>query len=687
MQDNLEAQRTYALAGSSGTGKTTLSEMILYTAGATNRLGSIESGNTLLDYEPEETKKGGSIQPAYATYIWEKSKHFLVDNPGDPDFLGEMPFQLKAVDGAVYVLDAVGGVKPQDKKMWKDIQKFGLPTVVVVNKMDRERADFDQCFKGLTDVLGAKPVLLYLPIGSEADFSGLVDILENTALLFKEDGSVESGPVPEGLTEKVAELFETTIENIAESDEALMEKYLEEGELTPAEIQQGLRKGILSGEVVPVCAAAAAANKGGRQILSIVQNFLPSPLDRSPWVAEDGSERPSAPDAPMSCFVFKTTTTPFGGQLSMLRVLSGSLVSDMVVQNPRKQSKEKMGQLQWVTGKKQEPCKEEVGPGAIVAVAKMKNTSTGNTLCAEKDSFVLALPELAPQAIAFSLKGANKDDEDKMVTAIQKLLEEDTSLKLEHNDETKDILLSGMGQLHIETAVEKVRRRNKVEVQLKTPRVAYREAVKGTAEVQGRYKKQTGGRGQFGDCWIKIEPNARGEGYEFQNNIVGGVIPKTFIPAVDQGIREAAGKGVLAGFPVVDFKVSLFDGSYHSVDSSEMAFKIAGSMAFKKATEKAGISLLEPVMKMQIFVPDEFMGDIIGDLSSRRGKVLGYESNQGITEINAQVPVAEVLRYAPDLRAMTGGQGIFTMAFDHYEECPSNIQEKVLEEAQAEEEK
>ncbi len=687
MQDNLEAQRTYALAGSSGTGKTTLSEMILYTAGATNRLGSIESGNTLLDYEPEETKKGGSIQPAYATYTWEKSKHFLVDNPGDPDFLGEMPFQLKAVDGAVYVLDAVGGVKPQDKKMWKDIQKFGLPTVVVVNKMDRERADFDQCFKGLTGVLGAKPVLLYLPIGSEADFSGLVDILENTALFFKEDGSVESGPVPEDLTEKVAELFEATIENIAESDEALMEKYLEEGELTPAEIQQGLRKGILSGEVVPVCAAAAAANKGGSQIVSIIQDFLPSPLDRSPWVAEDGNERPSSPDVPMSCFVFKTTTTPFGGQLSMLRVLSGRLVSDMVVQNSRKQSKEKMGQLQWVTGKKQEPCKEEVGPGAIVAVAKMKNASTGDTLCAEKDSFVLALPELAPQAIAFSLKGANKDDEDKMVTAIHKLLEEDTSLKLEHNDETKDILLSGMGQLHIETAVEKVRRRNKVEVQLKTPRVAYREAVKGTAEVQGRYKKQTGGRGQFGDCWIKIEPNTRGEGYEFQNNIVGGVIPKTFIPAVDQGIREAAGKGVLAGFPVVDFKVSLFDGSYHSVDSSEMAFKIAGSMAFKKATEKAGISLLEPVMKMQIHVPDEFMGDIIGDLSSRRGKVLGYESNQGITEINAQVPMAEVLRYAPDLRAMTGGQGIFTMAFDHYEECPSNIQEKVLEEARAEEEK
>ncbi|MCF8104001.1 MAG: elongation factor G [Desulfohalobiaceae bacterium] len=687
MQDKLKAQRTYTLAGSSGTGKTTLAEMILYNTGATNRLGSIDSGNTLLDYEPEETKKGGSVQPAYATYTWKKNRHFLIDNPGDPDFLGEFPLQLTAADGAVYVLDAVGGVKPQDKKMWKDVRNSGLPTMVVINKMDRERADFDQCLNGLTEILGAKPVLIYLPIGAEAEFSGLVDILGKKALFFKDEGQVESGDIPADLEDKWSELFETTVENIAESDEELMEKYLEQGELTPEEIQQGLRKGILSGEVVPVCATAAAANKGGQQMLTIIQDLLPSPLDRKPFVSDDGSQRISSPDEPLSCFVFKTITTAFGGQLSLLRVLSGVLASDMVVNNPRKQNKEKMGQLQWVIGKKQEPCKEEVGPGAIVAVAKMKNVATGDTLCAEKDSFALRLPELPPQAISFALKGVNKDDEDKMVTAIQKLLEEDTSLKLEHNDETKDILLSGMGQLHIETSVEKVRRRNKVEVQLQTPKVAYREAVEGTADVQGRYKKQTGGRGQFGDCWIKLEPNARGAGYEFINSIVGGVIPKTFIPAVDQGIQEAARKGVLAGYPVVDFKVTLYDGSYHSVDSSEMAFKIAGSMAFKKATEKAGITLLEPIMKMQIHVPDEYMGDIIGDLSSRRGKVLGYESNQGVTEINAQVPMAEVLRYAPDLRAMTGGQGMFTMEFDRYEECPSNVQEKVLQESKAAEEK
>ncbi|MFO7876516.1 MAG: elongation factor G [Desulfovermiculus sp.] len=683
MEDKLKQQRTFALAGSSGSGKTSLAEMFLYNAKVTTRLGSIDAGNTVLDYEPEETKKGGSVQPAYAVYAWNKNRHFLIDNPGDTNFLGEFPYQLAAADAVLYVIDAVDGVKAQDKKLWKDVLQAGVPAMIVINKLDRERADFDQALAGISDVLGAKPVLLYLPIGSEADFRGLVDILNNKALMFEAEGKVKTQEVPEDLTDRVAELYETTVENIAESDEELMEKYLEEGELSAEEIRAGLRKGVVQGNIVPVCASAAAANKGGVQVLDQIQELLPSPLDREPWKGIDGSERQSSPEAPLSCFVFKTITTPFGGQLSMLRVLSGVLSSDIQVYNPVKDVKEKLGALQFVVGKKQEPCKEEVGPGAVVAVAKLKSTSTGDTICAEKDSFVLDKPALPPQLLSFALSGASKEDEDKMVAAIQKLLEEDTSLKLEHNEETRDILLSGMGQLHIEIAVEKVRRRNKVEVQLHAPKIPYRETIKGTAEVQGRYKKQTGGRGQFGDCWIKLEPQPRGEGYEFVNQIVGGVIPKTFIPAVDQGIQEASKKGVLAGYPMVDFKVSLFDGSYHSVDSSEMAFKIAGSMAFKKAAEKTGVTLLEPIMKMTISVPDEYMGDIIGDLSSRRGKVLGYESNQGITEINAQVPMAEILRYAPDLRAMTGGQGVFTMEFDHYAECPSNIQEKILEEKQA----
>ncbi len=683
MEERLKKQRTFALAGSSGSGKTSLAEMFLYNAKVTTRLGSIDAGNTVLDYEPEETKKGGSVQPAYAMYTWNKNRHFMIDNPGDTNFLGEFPYQLMAADAAVYVIDAVDGVKAQDKKLWKDVRKLGLPSMIVINKMDRERADFDQAFAGVSDVLGAKSVLLYLPIGAEADFQGVVDILNNKALMFDAEGNVKSQVVPDDLADRVAALYESAVENIAESDEALMEKYLDEGELSAEEIKTGLRKGVVQGELIPVCVTAAAANKGGLQVLEQIQELLPSPLDRDPWKAVDGTKRESSPDVPLACFVFKTITTPFGGQLSMLRVLSGKVSSDIQVYNPVKDAKEKLGALQFVVGKKQDPCKEEVGPGAIVAVAKLKSTGTGDTICGEKDSFVLDKPALPPQLLSFALTGTSKEDEDKMVAAIQKLLEEDTSLKLEHNEETRDILLSGMGQLHIEIAVEKIRRRNKVDVQLHAPKIPYRETIKGSAEVQGRYKKQTGGRGQFGDCWIKLEPQERGQGYEFVNQIVGGVIPKTFIPAVDQGIQEAAQKGVLAGYPLVDFKVSLYDGSYHSVDSSEMAFKIAGSMAFKKAAEKTGVTLLEPIMRMTISVPDEYMGDIIGDLSSRRGKVLGYESDQGITEINAQVPMAEILRYAPDLRAMTGGQGVFTMEFDHYAECPPNIQEKILEEKQA----
>ncbi len=683
MREILEKQRTFVLVGSTSAGKTSLAEMIFYKVGLTNRLGTIPNGNTILDYEPEEIKKGGSIQPAFGVYRWKKNRHFLIDTPGDSNFQGELPYQLVAADSIIYVLDATDGVKPQDKKLWKEVQEFSLPTMIVVNKMDRERADFEKALKGIQDIFKTKPVVKYFPIGAEADFKGLVDVLEKKAYFFKGDGEVEEGEIPEDMVDRIEELYEYTVENIAESDEELMEKYLEEGELSHEEIILGLRKGVLTGEVVPVVAISALQNKGSEQVLDMIQTLLPSPLDRDPWKGKDGKERKSSEEEPLSCFVFKTITTPFGGLLSMLRVLSGRLSSDMQVYNPEKNAKEKLGQLQFVVGKKMEPCKEEVGPGAIVAVAKLKSTQTGDTICDEKNPFVLDKPTLPPQVLSYAISGESKEDEDKMMVAVQKLLEEDTSLKVQHNEETKEILLSGMGQLHIEMSVEKVKRRSKVGVKLKEPKIPYKETIKGKAEAHGRYKKQTGGRGQFGDCWIRISPLPRGEGYQFDNQIVGGVIPKQFIPAVDQGIQEAAKKGVLAGYPVVDFKVELYDGSYHSVDSSELAFKIAGSFAFKEAAEKAGLVLLEPIMKMVITVPEEFMGDIIGDLSSRRGKVLGYESQDGIAEIQANVPMAEVLKYAPDLRSMTGGQGSFTMEFDHYEECPPNIQEKVLEEVKS----
>jgi elongation factor G len=681
MVEKLKKQRTYAIAGHGGTGKTSVAEMILLNAGNITRLGKIEEGTTSLDYEPEEIKRRGSIQPAVASYAWNKNDHFLLDTPGDNNFIGDLPYQLMAVDSAVFVIDAIDGVKPLTKKLWSEVDKAQLPTIVFINKIDRERANFDQAYDGLSSILGIKPVLLYMPIGAEADFRGLVDILNEKALFFEEDGSVKEGEIPEDMQDTIAVIRETTIENIAESDEELMETYLEEGSLTWDEIVSGLRKGTLAREIVPVCAGSALTNRGGVQLLDAIQDFLPSPLEHPQWQGVNDTARPSDPEAPFAGFVFKTIADPFAGQLNIVRVLSGTVTADMPVINATRESKEKFGQILLLEGKKQTPCKKELGPGAIFALAKLKNTGTGDCLCDEKSPFLLKLPELPPTIISYALSAAEKGDEDKVFAAVQRLLDEDIVLSLSRNEETGDMLLAGMGQLHIELSVEKIKRRYKADIILKTPKIPYRETIKGTAEVQGRHKKQSGGRGQFGDCWIKMEPNARGGGYEFVNAIVGGVIPKQYIPAVDKGIQEAATRGVLAGYPVIDFKVTLYDGSYHAVDSSEMAFKVAGSLAFKKAAEQCKPVLLEPIMHMSVYVPDEYMGDVIGDLSGRRGKVLGSDSDKGITEIQAHVPLAEVLKYAPDLRSMTGGQGTFTMEFDHYEECPSQVTEKVIEES------
>lgn len=678
MDKELVGQRTFILLGGSGSGKTSLAEAGLFASGAITKMGSIQEGNTVLDFEPEEIKKEGSIQPSCTTYTWQGQKHFLLDVPGDPNFQGELPYMLAAVDAGVYVFDAVDGLKPQDKRLWNEIRQWGLPLLTVVNKMDRERADFDQLLQQIRDTLGSKPVVLYAPIGTGEGWQGVVDVIEQKAYFFQEGGGTKEGELPQDLSERVQELHDVAVENIAESDEELTEKYLEEGDLEPEEKQRGLRRGVLSGELSPVLPLSALEGKGVDLLLEKIQELLPSPLERQPWPGEEGDERASSPETPLACFVFKTITTPFGGQMNLLRVMSGSLASDMQAYNPHKQAKEKLGQLQWIKGKRQEPCKETVGPGAIVGVARLKSTVSGDVLCSEKAPFRYAKPSLPSPVLSYALAGS-REDEDKLMIAVHKLLDEDISLKLQHNEDTGDVLLSGMGQQHIEIALERIKRRSKVQAELRTPKIPYKETLKASADAQGRFKKQTGGRGQYGDCVIRIEPLSRGQGYEFVNQIVGGVIPKSYIPAVDQGIQEAAQKGVLAGYPVVDFKVSCYDGSYHSVDSSEQAFKVAGSMAFKKAADKAGLTLLEPIMTLNIQVPEEYTGDVIGDISSRRGKVLGYESHQGITDIRANVPLAEVLQYAPDLRAMTGGQGVFSMEFDHYAECPAHVQEAILE--------
>ncbi|QJT09158.1 elongation factor G [Oceanidesulfovibrio marinus] len=686
MAKSLETQRTYALIGTGGTGKTSLAEMLLFQSKSINRLGRIEEGSTSLDYEPEETKRGGSVQPGFANFEWKGGLHYLVDVPGDNNFVGDMAHLLTAADAVIFTVDAVDGVRPLAKKFWDQAREAGLPAIVFINKMDRDRADFNTVMDGLTSILGIKPVMLGLPIGAQSEFSGIVDVLDNTAWIFGEDGAVTKGDIPADMAEEAQTLRETTIENIAESDEELMEIYFEEGGLSPENIQKGLHKGVLSGEVVPVIAGSALENKGGQRLLDAIADLLPSPLERAPWTGADGSERASSPDEKVAAFAFKTLADPFAGQVTLFRVLSGNMTADTVYGNPRKGESERVGQLIHITGKTHTPSKEAAGPGAIVGVSKLKVTSTGDTLVAEKDSFMLEPPAVTPPLITYALAPKEKGDEDKVYQAMQKLQVEDITLSLSRDEESSDVLISGMGQLHIETAVERAKRRYKVDIVLKTPKVPYRETIRGKADVQGRHKKQSGGRGQFGDCFIRMEPTSRGEGYTFEDAIVGGAIPRQYIPAVDKGIQEASARGYLAGFPVVDFKVTLYDGSYHSVDSSEMAFKVAGSLAFKKAMETAQPVLLEPIMLVTVSVPDSYMGDVIGDLSSRRGKVLGSDSQTGITEIKAHVPMSEILRYAPDLRSMTGGQGTFAMEFDHYEEAPPPVADKVIEESKAAEE-
>ncbi len=680
MAKSFDSQRTYALVGTGGSGKTSLAEMLLFQTGIINRLGAIEEGTTTLDYEPEEIRRRGSTQPSFATYLWNENRHYLMDIPGAGSFVGDISCLLQGTDAVVFVIDAVDGVRPLTKKMWRHVRDENLPSMVFINKMDRDRADFQMAYDGIVTMLGAKPVTLFMPIVAGETFLGLVDIFAGKALMFGENGATIEAPIPVDLEDEVALIHDVAVENIAEAHEDLMEKYLEEGMLSAEDIAVGLRAGVLSGALVPVVAGAALENKGGVQLLQAIQTLLPSPLEHAPFIDSELNERESTAEGPAACYIFKTIVDPFAGQLSMARVISGTIAGDSVLKNARSGETERLSSLAYLSGKTQTQCKDTLGPGSIIAIGKLKNTATGDTLHDEKAPFALPELTLPPQLITYALEPKEKGDEEKVFNAIQKVLEEDITLKLSRDPESGCILLAGMGQLHVELSVEKAMRRYKTEIVLKTPKVPYRETVRGKCQVQGRHKKQSGGRGQFGDCWIELEGLPRGSGYQFEDAIVGGVIPRTYIPAIDKGIQEAAARGFLAGCQVVDFRVKVYDGSYHNVDSSEMAFKIAGSIAFKKALENLKPVLLEPVVTLAVSVPDEYMGDVIGDLSSRRGKVLGSDSVAGVTEIKAHVPMSEVLRYAPDLRSMTGGQGVFTMEFSHYEEAPPPVAEKVIAE-------
>jgi len=591
---------------------------------------------------------------------------------------------MQAADGAVVVLDAVDSVKVQTEQAWDFAEEFNLPSIIFINKLDRERADFSRTYKDAAESFEPKPVILQLPIGSEDDFKGVIDLVGMKAYTYDAKGKAKEVDIPSDMQDLVAEEREALVENVVESDDELLERYLEGESLSDDEIKAALKKGTLSRIFVPVLCGSATKNIGIDLIQDFIVDCMPSPLDRGPWIAtdEDGEKEVECnpdPDAPFSAFVFKTVADPFAGRLSIFRVVSGSLGADGNFYNTNKDTKERYNQLLSLAGKEQKQV-TKAGPGSIVAVAKLKDSATGDTLCDEGRKVKFKCAEPLPSLTSFAVEPKSKGDEDKIFSSLSKLLEEDIALQLTRNLETSQILLSGLGPIHIEVAVEKLKRKFNVEVELSTPKVPYKETIKKKVRVQGKHKKQTGGHGQFADCWIQIEPLPRGKGFEFVNKIVGGAIPKQYIPAVEKGILESCQKGVLAAFPCVDFRVTLDDGSFHAVDSSEMAFKIAGSMAFKKAALEAGPVLLEPIMNVSITTPDEHMGDIMGDLNSRRGKVLGMDSKGKNQVIKANVPIAEFLSYAPDLRSMTGGRGMFNMEFSHYDEIPAQIAQKLVEE-------
>lgn len=686
MQD-VKMVRNVVLLGHGQCGKTSLAEAMLFTAGKTSRLGKVDDGSSVMDFEPEEIKRNITINTSFHQYAWNKHQVFIHDTPGDDNFVTEAKFAAQVADSVVFTVGAAVGIKSQTERFTSYVKARNLPTILFINKMDRERANFEKVVEDIKNILPLNPAITCLPIGAENNFKGVVDVIRQKAYTFDGNtGKVKAGEIPADMADDVLLYRELLMEQAAETDDELIEKFLEEGELTEEDLLAGLKAGVKAGDICPVCVGASGGNLGTELLLNMINEFLPAPCDREPWTGADPKtgdpvERKPLPDEPFSAQVFKTMADPFAGRLTIFKVISGTLSGDSFY-NSSKEVSERFGQLFIMEGKSQKPV-DSVGPGMVAAVAKLKETGTGDTLCVENAPIVYdaLIPE--EPVISYAVTG-KKGDEEKMFASITKMLDEDPTLKLSRENQTNEILISGVGQIHLEVVGETIKRKFGVEMSLHVPKVPYKETLKGKARVQGKHKKQSGGRGQFADTWIEMEPLPRGGGFEFENKIVGGAIPKQYIPAVEKGIVEAMVNGVLAGFPTVDVKVALVDGSFHAVDSSEMAFKIAGSLAFKKAVAEAKPVLLEPIMNITVRVPEDCVGDIMGDLNSRRGKVMGMDSEARLEVINAQVPTAEVLRYALDLTAMTGGRGNFSISFSHYEEVPAQLTEKIVEAVKAE---
>jgi elongation factor G len=683
-----EQLRNIALIAHGSAGKTSLAEAMIFDAGVTNRLGKVEEGTTVSDYDAEEIRRKISLNTSIIPCEWNGYKVNVLDTPGYIDFVGEVKGAVRVSDGVVVVLDAVSGVEVGTELVWGFADEQNLPRLVFVNKMDRENASFTRTLEQLGQKFEGNMIPVQLPVGSESQFKGVVDLVSMKAYL---GDKAEEGEIPEGLEDEAEEYRLRLIEAAAESDDELIVKYLEGEELTEEEIKRGLAIGIKGGKVIPILSGSATLNLGVQSLLQAVIDYFPSPADRpeikgtNPATGEEEILAPTPMD-PLSAMVFKTIADPYVGKLTYFRVYSGTMESDSRVFNPLSGEEERIGQLYLIRGKEQEPVKT-VQTGDIGGVAKLSATTTGQTLCDKGHPIVLPFIDLPRPVFSVAVTPKTKADLDKMGTGLSRLVEEDPTLQVEREPSTGETILSGMGESHVDIATRRLKQKFGVDVLTAIPKVPYRETITKRSEAQGRHKKQTGGRGQFGDVFIRFEPLPRGSGFEFVDEIFGGAVPRGFIPAVEKGLREIIQKGVLAGYPTVDLRATLYDGSYHPVDSQEIAFRLAAHLAFKKGIPEAGPVILEPIMSVTITVPEEYMGDVLGDLNTKRARVQGMEQQRGNSIVTAQAPLAEMQRYATDLRSITQGRGIFSMEFSHYEEVPGHLVESIIAETKREAEK
>ncbi len=680
--------RNVALVGHTGSGKTQLTSAILADTGMVNRFGKVDDGTTVTDADEEEIARKHTLSAGMAFAEWKKQKINLIDTPGIGNFFADVTAGLHVADAGLVVVDAVSGVMVQTEKAWDAAHELGLPRLIVVNRLDRERASLERTLQSLREVCSRAAIPIQLPIGEEKAFRGVVDLVTRKAYVFEqnEGGKCVEGPVPAEMAGAVESAREALIEMVAEADEHLMEKFFEAGTLTDDELVAGLRAATTAGKVFPVVCASGLANIGIQPALDAILAYLPSPDDR-PFRAltKSGEETQVKADdkAPAAAFVWKTIADPFAGRITLFRVVSGAFKSDSTVYNKSKDAPERLGHLELLQGKTQTPV-PEIKAGDLGAVAKLKDTLTNDTIGDKADGIMFPPLKFPEPVLSYAIEPKSRGDEDKISTAMHRLEEEDPTIRYSRDPQTKELLLSGQGQVHIEVTVAKLKRRFGVDVNLKPPRIPYRETIKASTEAHGRHKKQTGGHGQFGDCKIRMEPLARGADFEFVDDIFGGSIPRQYVPAVEKGIQDARTRGYLAGYPVVDFRVTVYDGSYHDVDSNELSFKLAGSLAFKDAMTRARPTILEPVMDVEVYAPSDYAGDLMGDLNGRRGRIGGMDTRGGTTIIKAQVPMAEMLTYEQHLTSATGGRGSYHMEYSHYDEVPAHLQSKIIAAAKAE---